>query len=169
MIGDSWERWSLLDGGKVRAKARWCLEDGAKFGAAEARNSRRGLAEDTAIETHNLTEPDHKHLVLPGQGHWAWWFWGQMKDSKHRSDKPKFVVRWVMEAVGWQQEDPMGQGTQCQKTNKAKKKLSPKNWACTGRPVVFFFFFLFWLVLPFVFLQIFTEYLQCCRHSGIYT
>lgn len=35
----------------MQAKARWCLEDGAKFGAAQVQNSRRGVAEDTAIET----------------------------------------------------------------------------------------------------------------------
>lgn len=35
----------------MQAKACWCLEDGAKFGATEAQNSRRGVAEDTAIET----------------------------------------------------------------------------------------------------------------------
>lgn len=52
----------------MRARARWCLGDGAKFGAAEARNSRRGLAEDTAIETHNLTEPDHKDIELDDSG-----------------------------------------------------------------------------------------------------
>ena len=30
------------------AKAQWCLENGARFGAAQAEGSRRGVAEDTA-------------------------------------------------------------------------------------------------------------------------
>lgn len=39
-------------------KAQSCLEDGAKFGAAQVKISKRGVANNTAVET----QPDEARL-----------------------------------------------------------------------------------------------------------
>ena len=162
-----WAEWSLLNGGIMWPKAHWYLDDDTKpsskswmllrhkiqANGRQNENTAVKMQPDRARSQGSVWTKQRTLSFVPGTI--------EMFYTQKWQDSNLLWIRWILEAIVWQQEDPVDQGKQW--CLKSPGDTSSWSWTLTGIPVVCSS-----LVLLLGFLQTFIEPPHCSQHSWLH-